>query len=78
MAIPTRQVSDDPRLQLGAYVTNQKDLFEVIGRSRAMVDLENCKSGEKVKRHAATVLAWELVKSSPSCPDTLVEDSADH
>lgn len=65
--------------QPGAYIRDDKVLFEVVGRTETTIDLENCWTFWRHSRpitdlQPASVMcpsAWKLVKAAPAVPDGL-------
>ena len=64
-------VKDDPRFQLGAYVTNGKHLREVVSQKTDAVVMEDCVDGTRWLVERRLFGSWELAKAAPArdCPD---------
>jgi hypothetical protein len=63
----------DPRLDVGAYITDGNNLYEVVSRMKTYVMLENCINEICEGRAVGRVLEhYKLVRPSPETPD--VED----
>jgi hypothetical protein len=62
----------DPRLEVGAYITDGNNLYEVVRRIDAQVILENCINEAWKGTVVWRVLQdYELVKQSPQIPDSV-------
>jgi hypothetical protein len=62
----------DPRLEVGAYITDGNKLYEVVRRIDGQVILENCINEAWKGTVAWRVLQdYELVKHSPQTPDSV-------
>ena len=62
----------DPRLEVGAYITDGDNLYEVVRRIDAQVILENCINEAWKGTVTWRVLQdYELVKHSPEIPDSV-------
>jgi hypothetical protein len=62
----------DPRLEVGAYLTDGNNLYEVVSRMKTYVMLENCINEICEGRAVGRVLQdYRLVKRSPQTPDFL-------
>lgn len=60
----------DPRLDVGAYITDGKDLYEVVSRMKKYVMLENCINEICGGTAFGRVLQhYRLVRRSPQTPD---------
>jgi hypothetical protein len=60
----------DPRLEVGAYITDGNNLYEVVSRMKRYVMLENCINEVCQGTAVGQVLHdYKLVKRSPQTPD---------
>jgi hypothetical protein len=60
----------DPRLEVGAYITDGNNLYEVVRRIEGQVILENCITEAWKGTVAWRVLEdYDLVKHPPQSPD---------
>jgi len=76
-------VERDPRMQLGAYITDGIDLYEVTGMQRGpgvmgmstvRIMVENCRNLRRLEFLPDKIrTAFELVRAAPigSCPDVV-------
>ena len=82
-------IERDPRMQLGAYITDGLDLYEVTGMQRGpgvmgmstvRIMLENCRNLRRLEFLPDKIrTVFELVKAAPEgrCPDILDDISWD-
>ena len=82
-------IERDPRMQMGAYITDGVDLYEVTGMERrpgvtgvstVRIRVENCGNLRCVEFFSDKIrAAFELVRAAPvdRCPDALEEISWD-
>ena len=80
-------IERDPRMQLGAYISDGIDLYEVTGMQRGpgvmgmstvRISLENCRNLRRLEFLPDKIrTAFELVRAAPigECPD-MVDDIA--
>jgi hypothetical protein len=86
MALATLSIIErDPRMQLGAYITDGLDLYEVTGMQRGpgvmgmstvRITVENCRNLSCLEFLPDKIrTAFELVKAAPigRCPDVVDE-----
>lgn len=73
--IPVRVPADDPRCQIGAYITNGKELREVTERRPTVILAEDVKTGTRWSMEYPRIVEnWTLVRAAASefvCPDVL-------
>jgi hypothetical protein len=63
--------------QPGAYIHDDRTLFEIVGRTDTIVELENCSTGWRHARaltdlkpaSAMSTSRWRIAKKAPVVPD---------
>lgn len=62
----------DPRVQPGAYVTDDRQLCEIVAFSNDSVLMECCRTGNRYRLVAGLFeQQFRLVQSAPAVPDAL-------
>ncbi len=75
--VPGRVPADDPRCEIGAYITNGKELREVVERKPQTILAEDVRTGAPWSMaYPRVVENWKLVRGPAAeyrCPDVLPE-----
>lgn len=75
MPITISRTINDPRIKLLAYVTDGKQLFEVVKAGQGTVTIENCKTGAWFVMTVGHILqTMKLVRAAPSAAPADVRD----
>lgn len=74
--VPIPVPADDPRCEVGAYITNGAQLREVIERKPQVIIAQCCKMGTRWSMEYPRMEEWELVRGPSDeyrCPDFIPE-----
>ena len=55
---------DDPAVQVGAYITNGQNLYEIVGLTDSHVEVENCRTDSCFSVPRSSLRAYKLVRST--------------